>query len=187
VSRVPGLRVGVEHADFDGRSIVEGQEVTVDGWTGDIYLGVCPMERQAPDGELLAFLSACDGQRRIAVLAEGETSPWADDVFEPGSAPICRTPDEIDRALTVDEPVVISPGDRDPRQLMEIAGELAGYGVDLMLRVGPEWPAALGRLPGLPWLAVIAAPDAAWAARALAASSTGSGSAAAVPGSRRAG
>jgi hypothetical protein len=70
---------------------------------------------------------------------------------------------------------------------MEIAGELAGYGVDLMLRVGPEWPAALGRLPALPWLAVIAAPDAAWAARALAASSTASGSATAAPGSRRAG
>jgi pyruvate,orthophosphate dikinase len=188
VSRVPGLRVGVDHADFDGCSVVEGQEVTVDGWTGEIYLGVSPRERRAPDGELLAFLSACDGQRRIPVLAEGETFPWADDIFEPGSsALICRTPDEIDRALTVDEPVVISPGERDPLQLMEIAGELAGYGVDLMLRVGPEWPAALGRLPALPWLAVIAAPDAAWAARALAASSTASGSAAAAPGSRRAG
>jgi phosphohistidine swiveling domain-containing protein len=155
--------------EFPAAAVAEGDEVSVDGATGQIWHGACPVEPAEPGVQLARFLAACDDQRRVPLLSEGGRSPWADDAFDAGSTVVCRTPDDIDVALRADEPVVVSPAGRDPVRLLEVAQELAGYGVDIMLRVGPDWPPGVRRLPSLPWLAVVATPETAWAGRALAA------------------
>ena len=169
VSRIPGLRLGDGCAWFGSVAVPQGQQVSIDGATGAVYPGACGRRRAAPDGPLLEFLAACDRHRLLPLFSEGRRATWSDDAFSAGASLVCRTPAEVDRALRGDAPIVISPGGRDFASLLQVADELAGYGLDLMLRIGPEWPPDLTRLRPMPWLGVIATSKTAWAGRALAA------------------
>lgn len=169
VCRVPGLSIGARQARFGSVVVSEGQELSIDGCTGEVFLGACPRTAFPPGDELVEFLLACDAQRRLPLLAEGHRATWADGVFDPAAAAVCRSPEEIDAALAADQPVAVSPGPRAPLRLVEIARELAGYGIDVMLRIDGSWPRSLVRLPAAPWSALIATPGAAGAGRMLAA------------------
>ena len=169
VSRVPGLRLGDGCAWFGTVAVPEGQPLSIDGGAGVIYPGACARTAAVPDGELVAFLAACDHHRLVPLFSEGERAAWADDGYAALAGVVCRTPAEIDRALQGDSPIVVSPGGRDFGALLGVAGELAGYGVDLLLRIGPEWPPELTSLPPMPWLGIVATAESAWAGRALAA------------------
>ncbi len=167
--RVPGLTVGAGQARFGSVVVSEGQEISIDGCTGEVFLGACPRAARPPGDELVEFLLACDAQRRLALLAEGHRATWADGVFDPAAAAVCRSPEEIDAALAADQPVAVSPGPGAPLRMVEIARELAGYGIDVMLRIDQSWPRSLVRLPPAPWSALIVTPGAAGAGRMLAA------------------
>ena len=169
VCRVPGLTIGARQARFGSVVVSEGQEVSVDGCTGEVFLGACPRAARRPADELVELLLACDAERRLPLLAEGHRTAWADGVFDPAAAAVCRSPEEIDAALAADQPVAVSPGPRAPLRLVEIARELAGYGIDVMLRIDRSWPRSLVRLPAAPWSALIVTPEAAGAGRMLAA------------------
>ena len=169
VCRIPGLALGGGQARFGSVIVSEGQEVSVDGSTGDIFLGACPRAARRPADEVVELLLACDAQRCLPLLAEGERAPWADGVFQAGAAVVCRNPEEVDAALTADQPVAVSPGPGAPLRLVEVARELAGYGIDVMLRIDRSWPRSLIRLPAAPFSALIATPEAAGAGRMLAA------------------
>ncbi|MDQ3943647.1 MAG: PEP-utilizing enzyme, partial [Actinomycetota bacterium] len=169
VCRVSGLIIGARQARFGSVVVSEGQEVSIDGCTGEVFLGACPRAARRPGDELVELLLACDDQRRLPLLAEGHRATWADGIFDSAAAAVCRSPEEIDAALAADQPVAVSPGPRAPLRLVEIARELAGYGIDVMLRIDRSWPRSLVRLPAVPWSALITTPEAAGAGRMLAA------------------
>jgi pyruvate,orthophosphate dikinase len=169
VGLVPGLTLGAGEACFGSIVVSEGHEVSLDGSTGEVFLGACARAARPPADDVVEFLLACDAQRRLPLLAEGHRASWADGIFDPGAAVICRSPEEVDTALAADQPVAVSPGARAPLRLVEVARELAGYGIEVMLRIDRSWPRSLVRLPTAPWSALIATPEAAGAGRMLAA------------------
>ena len=57
----------------DGRVVREGDEITIDGSTGNVYLGLLPMEEVNLNPELKDLLDWADGFKRLGVRANADT------------------------------------------------------------------------------------------------------------------
>ena len=57
----------------DGMTIKEGDEITIDGTTGDIYLGLLPLVDAKLSSELKDMIEIADGFKRLGVRANADT------------------------------------------------------------------------------------------------------------------
>jgi len=57
----------------DGRVVREGDEITIDGSSGNVYLGLLPMEEVNLNPELKDLLDWADGFKRLGVRANADT------------------------------------------------------------------------------------------------------------------
>ena len=72
------------HVDEDGRLfkvgdlvVTEGEVITIDGGTGKVFLGECPVTDPDPSPELEVLLGWADEVRRLGVWANADTGPDA--------------------------------------------------------------------------------------------------------------
>ncbi|MBI2831245.1 MAG: pyruvate, phosphate dikinase [Chloroflexi bacterium] len=70
-----GIDIDVTAKRFkaDGVVVHEGDEITIDGTTGYLYLGVLPVEEVSLTGELQELMSWADGFKRLGVKANADT------------------------------------------------------------------------------------------------------------------
>jgi pyruvate,orthophosphate dikinase len=57
----------------DGQTVKEGDEITIDGATGNVYLGLLPTEEVGLTPELGEFIGWADGFKRLGVRANADT------------------------------------------------------------------------------------------------------------------
>ncbi len=172
VCGLTGLVVTDAGARFGVTTLTEGDEISIDGTSGEVYRGALPRVTPAPDPRVETLLAHCDTGRRIPVLAEGGATGWADGRFDPTAAIVCRTREDVERAVRAADPdrtLVIDPDEADGPAALAAGGEAAAAGIRVVARVDRSWPAAVRRLPPAPWTAVVATEEGSWAARLLAA------------------
>jgi pyruvate,orthophosphate dikinase len=77
----------------NGVTVKEGQEITIDGTTGAVYLGRVPTIEPKPSPKFQTLLSWADGIRRLQVWANGDYPRDAEKARENGAQGIglCRT------------------------------------------------------------------------------------------------
>ncbi|HZV50574.1 MAG TPA: pyruvate, phosphate dikinase [Candidatus Dormibacteraeota bacterium] len=77
----------------NGVVVREGEEITIDGTTGSVYLGRVPMIEPKPTGKLQTLLAWADGIRRLEVWANADYPRDAEKARENGAQGIglCRT------------------------------------------------------------------------------------------------
>ncbi len=77
----------------DGRELHEGDVISVDGRTGDVYVGAVEIRPAAPSAELDVLLGWADDHRRIGVRANADTAADAASAVRLGAEGIglCRT------------------------------------------------------------------------------------------------
>ena len=75
------------------RVVKEGDEITIDGTTGNIYLGLLPLEDVKLSSELAELMSWADGFKRLGVRANADTPQMIAQAREFGAEGIglCRT------------------------------------------------------------------------------------------------
>jgi pyruvate,orthophosphate dikinase len=78
---------------IDGTTVRQGEEITLDGTTGDVYLGRVPTIEPKPSTNFQTLLSWADGIRRLEVWANGDNPRDAAKARENGAQGIglCRT------------------------------------------------------------------------------------------------
>lgn len=172
VCGVDGLEFTEGRCTFPGGEIQEGDEIAIDGSTGEIFAGRLPLVAPRDDPRVLALLARCDSSRRIPVLAMGELPSWADAQLSAAGTARCSSPASVEDAL--DDPdvvrILLDLGDADdPRGLLKHVGATGELEVDLLLLVDDCWPTSVRSLPALPWSGVVAGPQGDWTARLLAA------------------
>lgn len=172
VCGVAGLIVTSSSATFPGGEVHDGDEVTIDGTTGEVFVGRLPLVEPPPDPRMTFLLGRCDERRRLPVLSETGAEKWADGALEAKGTAHCASESQIDEALDDDdvERLVVDPGaSADPAALLRSARAATDLGVDLYLRVDARWPSSVSELPDLTWAGVYAGERGDWAARLLAA------------------
>jgi pyruvate,orthophosphate dikinase len=89
------IQVDLKERQFssDGVTVKEGQEITIDGTTGAVYLGRVPTIEPKPSPKFQTLLSWADGIRRLEVWANGDYPRDAEKARENGAQGIglCRT------------------------------------------------------------------------------------------------
>ena len=77
----------------DGRVVCEGEWLTLDGNTGNVYLGATPLIRPEPPPAFFTLLKWCDAIRRLRVRTNADTPTDARKARELGAEGIglCRT------------------------------------------------------------------------------------------------
>jgi pyruvate,orthophosphate dikinase len=75
------------------RVVREGDSITLDGGTGEIFEGEIPLDRPVASPEYNTLLSWCDKRRRLKVRTNADTPPDAQKALELGAEGIglCRT------------------------------------------------------------------------------------------------
>jgi len=172
VCGVPGLTVTASLATFEGVEIREGDEITVDGGTGQVYAGRLPFVEPPRDPRVELLLAHCDARRRLKVLTADGSEPWADGSLPEHGTVVCGDKAAIEAALDDEtvERIVLDPGaGDDPTGLIRAVAAAGEVGIDLFVQMDDRWPASLRRLPDLPWAGVVAGHRGDWAARLLAA------------------
>ena len=90
-----GIEVNVKEGWFraDGATVKQGDEITVDGTTGNVFLGRMPTIAPEPGQKLLTLLGWADGIRRLQVWANADYPRDAIKARENGAQGIglCRT------------------------------------------------------------------------------------------------
>jgi len=56
----------------NGQVIKEGDEITIDGTTGSLYLGILPVEDVSISPELMELMGWADGSKRLGVRANAD-------------------------------------------------------------------------------------------------------------------
>jgi pyruvate,orthophosphate dikinase len=89
------IQVDLKERQFssDGVTVKEGQEITIDGTTGAVYLGRVPTIEPKPSPKFQTLLSWADGIRRLEVWANGDYPRDAEKARENGAQGLglCRT------------------------------------------------------------------------------------------------
>ncbi len=89
------LRVDMQHGEIhsNGRSLHEGEWITVDGTTGRVLVGQVPTVEPEPGPEFYQLMSWADNMRRLKVRANADTPQDARNAREFGAEGIglCRT------------------------------------------------------------------------------------------------
>ncbi|MBU2532526.1 MAG: pyruvate, phosphate dikinase [Alphaproteobacteria bacterium] len=95
VAGAEGIEVNVQkrHAVIGSHVIEEGDTITINGTTGEVYLGQVPMIEAKFTNELSTLLSWADAEARIKVFANADTPPDAQKARGYGAVGIglCRT------------------------------------------------------------------------------------------------
>ncbi len=78
---------------IDKKVLKEGAEITINGTTGDVYLGVLPLEEVSMTPELQELMSWADGFRRLGIRANADTPEMVAQAIKFGAEGIglCRT------------------------------------------------------------------------------------------------
>ncbi len=93
---------GAEDIDIDlaarkftvhGKVVNEGEDVTIDGTTGNVYLGLLPLEEASLNAELKELLGWADAFKRLGVRANADTPESIEQalVFGAEGIGLCRT------------------------------------------------------------------------------------------------
>src|SRR5207302_4844401 len=89
------IQVDLKSRSFavNGHTVRQGEEITLDGTTGNVYLGRVPTIEPRPSGNFQTLLSWADGIRRLQVWANGDYPRDAEKARENGAQGIglCRT------------------------------------------------------------------------------------------------
>jgi len=95
VAGAEGIHVDVQmrKAFVGGQTISEGDLITLDGTTGDVYLGEVPMIEAEFSSELVTLLGWADEVARLQVMANADTPTDAEQALKYGAMGIglCRT------------------------------------------------------------------------------------------------
>jgi len=95
VAGAEGIRVDVamRKAFVGDHTISEGDMITLDGTSGDVYLGEVPMIEAEFSSELITLLEWADEAARLKVMANADTPPDAERALKYGAMGIglCRT------------------------------------------------------------------------------------------------
>ena len=176
VCGVAGLEVGADRATFPGGSLAEGEDVSVDGTSGEVYLGALATVPPAEDARIHTLLGRCDAGRRIPVLVDGDqdVAPpvWADAVLPAGGTARVASAEGLEEALddlAVERVVLDLGASDDPAGLLKHVAVSGDLEVELMVLVDDRWPTSERSLPRLPWAGVVAGHQGDWTARLLAA------------------
>jgi len=90
-----GISVDVKNRKFsvNGTTVSQGEEITLDGTTGNVYLGKVPTIEPRPSGNFQTLLSWADEIRRLQVWANADYPRDAEKARENGAQGIglCRT------------------------------------------------------------------------------------------------
>ncbi len=75
ISGAEQIEIDLAKREFtvNGRVVREGDEITIDGSTGNVYLGLLPMEEVSLNPELRELLDWTDGFKRLGVRANADT------------------------------------------------------------------------------------------------------------------
>jgi pyruvate,orthophosphate dikinase len=68
------IDLDAEQFEVDGHVVKKGMEITIDGTTGNVYLGSLPLEEADVTAEVAELLSWADGFRRLGVRANADTA-----------------------------------------------------------------------------------------------------------------
>jgi len=106
----------------DGRVLGEGDWITIDGTTGEVFVGRREVTASEPSPEFLALMAWADGMRRLGVRANADTPEDARRALEFGAEGIglCRTEHMFfapDRIRTVREVVLTATARRHRPEL----------------------------------------------------------------------
>ncbi len=172
VCGVEGLEIVDGRCAFPGGSVAEGEEISIDGTSGEVFAGIVVRVAPPEDPRVGALLARCDAGRRIPVLTEEAAAPWADGVLEAAGTVRCSDAEALADALDDLEVqrVVLDLGrSEDAAGLLKEAAQLDVDDVDLLVLVDDRWPTSVRTLPSLPWRGVVAGHQGEWTARLLAA------------------
>jgi pyruvate,orthophosphate dikinase len=113
VAGAEGIHVDVHmrKAFVGGQTISEGDVITLDGTTGDVYLGSVPMIEAEFSSELVTLLGWADETARLKVMANADTPSDAEHALKYGAMGIglCRTErmfNDLERLPVVIEMIV---------------------------------------------------------------------------------
>lgn len=165
------LEISDTSATLGPVSIQEGEEISIDGSSGEIYRGALPIVPSDVDPRLPTLLDYCDAQRRVPILTEGFAADWADGCFEAQGQPVCSEVEYLDTVPADATAIVLDPAaSENPKGLVNTAVRMAmESGTGLAIRVTGSWPASVPELPAAPWQHIVAAGDGESVARLLAA------------------
>src|SRR5207344_3169152 len=82
VCGVEGLEIVDGRCVFPGGSVAEGEEISIDGTSGEVFAGLVARVAPPEDPRVGALLARCDAGRRIPVLTEEVAAEWADGVLD---------------------------------------------------------------------------------------------------------
>jgi len=68
------IDLDAEQFEVNGHVVKKGMEITIDGTTGNVYLGSLPLEEADVTAEVAELLSWADGFRRLGVRANADTA-----------------------------------------------------------------------------------------------------------------
>jgi pyruvate,orthophosphate dikinase len=171
VCSVEGLTVESGTVSFaGGETFVEGDELSLDGATGEIFAGELPLIAPELPPQVEKLIEQCDARRRIPVLSE-EVTDWADGQIDPALLEPSDSPDELDRkhAAGARRLLIDVGASSNPAALIAHAATLETDARDVLVLVTRQWPISIRRLPVGPWGGFVTGTATALAARLLAA------------------
>jgi len=118
------IDLGTESFKVNGQTVKKGDRITIDGNTGNIYLGSLPLFEAAGTAELNELLKLADPFRRLKVRANAETPEGIALAREHGAEGIglCRTErqfNELDRLLAI-RAFILAETDEERKEALEI-------------------------------------------------------------------
>jgi pyruvate,orthophosphate dikinase len=173
VCGVKGLSIGDGVARFPGGEVAEGDEISVDGSSGQVFLGRLPLVPALEDPRVATLLAKADASRSLPVLVHGRAEPWADGVLPVDGTQVCASVEELDDAAddrSVLRVVLDLGAASDPAALLAHAESLVAEGEpQVLVLVDERWPTTVRSLPRIAWAGLVAGRQGDWTARLLAA------------------
>jgi len=165
------IRDGICH--FPAGQVAEGELISLDGSTGQIFRGRLPFVPAVEDPRVAALLAKADAGRRIPVLVQGDAQPWSDAVLPEDGTVFCSSPGDLDDAFDDEATarIVLDLGSSpDATALLAHAKTLVtGGDPEMLVLVDDRWPTTVRSLPRMAWAGVLAGRQGDWTARLLAA------------------
>jgi pyruvate,orthophosphate dikinase len=156
VCSVEDLVINDDTVVFGSMTFAEGDEISLDGTSGEIFAGRLPLTSPEDEPQVEQILASGDARRVVPI------------VELPEGAVVCSTWEEVEEAAG--RPIVIDmAAASDPASLLARVADAGG----VFLRVDGRWPVSVRRLPAGRWSGLVAEPGAMLAARLLAATAGG--------------
>jgi pyruvate,orthophosphate dikinase len=169
VCGVAGLEVEAAEVRLGGTTVRAGEEVSLDGGSGEILAGRVPLIEPQLDARVLALLAEFERRPSLPLLSR-ESAEWAQGTVAEEGLAVCRSAAELEaaEAAGAERILVDLAAGNDSQATLKRAAELDPERAQVLVRVGLDWPAAVRRLPPGPWAGIVAEPGSVLAARLLA-------------------